>query len=158
MKIWTTSTVGTSISTNCCIRTTATKSSTCRRRFCVSNKDIQAKSTLTSAPASSTPQRRREIATGTHRKYRCFSSTSEHHGRLATDKRMTPTIRTKSTDTSNVSRKCATPMHGCAKWKFPPLSMGLLVKTPFKLLTFNPGPKCHSINVKFTFDITFSFT
>ena len=70
-----------------------------------------------------------------------FFSTSRHRGHQATDKRMTPTINTKLMSTNSVSRNCATPTHGCAKWKFPPLSMGLLVKTPFKLFTVNPGPR-----------------
>ena len=137
-----TSTIGTSISTNCCIRTTATKSPTCRRRSSASNKDNQAKSTPTSAPTLSTTQRRRETATETRRKYRRFYLTSRHHGHLATDKRMMPTTKIKFTVTSNESRKCATPTHGCAKWKSLPLfSMGLLVKAPFKYIEINPGPR-----------------
>ena len=90
-------------------------------------------------------QQRRGDATRTRRKYRCFSSTSKNHGHLATGRRTTPTIRTKYIATSNESRKCATPMHGCAKWKFPPPSMGLLVTAPFKHFTFNPGPRTTSV-------------
>ncbi len=74
-----------------------------------------------------------------------------HRDHLATDKRMTPTINTKFMDMNNLSRNCATPTHGCAKWKFPPLSMDLLVKAPFKQITFNPSPSDHSINTTFTF-------
>ena len=109
-----------------------------------------ARHTWQSARASYRTLKKRGCRT-IQQKYHTFFSRSKHHGHPAADKQTTPTTTTKSSITRNASRNCAATTHTSAKWKFLPLSMGLLVDAITKSSTIDLGLKDHSISRTFTF-------